>query len=264
MLARMAPNLHQIPRAEKRDIAIKVCDLLEARATAGPAEPALDAYIPELSDVGQALSLHVEGSTTAQGQRAARLVRLEMADDNVDRWYRHTENFLDAVALMRTGEHAKSARFIHTAAFPDGLAHIDAVITDENRECREAITILQLPEHQPTLAAIEFPMVWLSRWTSALDESEAALKDLNESRSARQTHIQSGQEAEEAWVETFVRLRKYIGSRAKKSDTARVQEGEALLAPLLDTLKKMGALAASRATRRQNETPAETPPTTTP
>lgn len=264
MLARMAPNLHHIPRPDKRDIATKVLDLLKARAAAGPAEPALDAYIPELDDVEQALALHVEGSATAQGQRAARLVRLEFADDNVDRWYRHTENFLDAVALMRTGEHAKAVRFIHTAAFPAGLAYIDTAIADENRQCRDAITILQLPEHQPTLAAIEFPLIWLTRWSAALDESDAALKDIHESRTTRQSHIQGGQDAEDAWVETFVRLRKYIGSRAKKSDTARIQEGEVLLAPLLDTLKKMGALAASRATRRHNETAAGTPPSTTP
>lgn len=260
----MAPNLRQITRAEKRDIALQVCDLLKARAAAGPAEPALDAYIPELDDSGQALSLHVDGSTTAQGQRAARLVRLEIADDNVDRWYRHVENFLDTVALMRTSDYAPKARAIHDAAFADGLIYINAPIADENRECREAITMLQLPEHQPTLTAMEFPMAWLARWTSALDESDAALKDLEQSRNTRQSHIHGGQDAEEVWVETFVRLRKYIGSRAKKSDIARIQEGEALLAPLTDTLKKIAALASSRATRRRNQTSPTTPPTTTP
>lgn len=260
----MSPNLHNVSRPDKRDIAAQVQGLLEARAAGGPAEPALDAYILELKVIEQALSLHVDGSTAAQGQRAARLVRLEIADDNVDRWYRHVENFLDTVARMRTSEYAQPVRLIHSTAFPDGLAHIDDAVIDENRECRDAITILQSPEHQATLTAIEFPTTWLTRWTSALDESDAALTDLNDSRKSHQSHIHSGQDAEEAWVETFVRLRKYIGSRAKKSDTARIQEGRALLAPLLDTLKKMGALAASRATRRQNETPPTTPATPTP
>ena len=52
-------------------------------------------------------------------------------------------------------------------------------------------------------------------------------------------------------------LRKYIGSRAKKSDTARIREGEALLAPLTTVLKQMAATAAARATKRKHAEPSE-------
>src|SRR5689334_22546256 len=57
--------------------------------------------------------------------------------------------------------------------------------------------------------------------------------------------------------EAMVRLRKYVASRAKKSDLARVQEGEMLLAPLLDAMAKLKAEAKTRATKRTK--PAEDP-----
>lgn len=255
----MSTNLKQVSRPEKRDIIGKVITLLEARAAAGPAEPALDAYISELHLVAGPLNMHVEGQTTSQAQRAARLTRVEKADAQVDRLYRHVESYLDVEARVPFGEYALAAEQLHHTAFPDGLAHIDDPIRDENRYCRTALDVLHSAEHATTLNAIGFPMTWLNQWQTALNESDAAYADLEQSKLDKHTHIGAGQEAEDAWVEVFVRLRKYIASRAKKSDTARVREGEALLAPLTTVLKQMAATAAARATKRKQEKPTDSP-----
>ncbi|HRI71358.1 MAG TPA: hypothetical protein PK156_44300 [Polyangium sp.] len=255
----MSTNLKQVPRAEKRDIIVKVLALLEARAAAGPAEPALDAYIPEMQLVSVALTTHVDGQTTTQAQRAARLTRVEKADAQVDRLYRHVESYLNIESRVPFSDHALAVEQIYHTAFPDGLGHVDDPIADENRYCRTALGILQSPEHATTLGGIGFPMPWLTHWEAALDESDAAYAGLEKATLDKHAHIGAGQEAEDAWVEVFVRLRKYIGSRAKKTDTARMREGEALLAPLTTVLKQMAATAAARATKRKQETSSGTP-----
>ena len=48
----------------------------------------------------------------------------------------------------------------------------------------------------------------------------------------------------------MVRLRRYIASRAKRTDIARIAEGQEILKPLLDAIKQLRATAAARATRR--------------
>lgn len=257
----MSVNLKQIPRPEKRDIVAKVIALLEARATAGPSEPALDGYIPELQAVLTALSTHVEGQTNTQAQRAARLARVEKTDGQVDRWYRHIESFLDIESRVVMSLHASAVEQLHYAAFPEGLGHVDDPIADENRFCRAAVEILQSLEHAATLQSIGFPMAWLNQWSNAIDESDAAIADLSQTKQDKHSHIEAGQDAEDAWVETFTRLRKYVASRAKKTDVERIREGETLLAPLMLVLKQMAATAAARATKRKQKTTPEASPT---
>lgn len=65
---------------------------------------------------------------------------------------------------------------LHDAAFPDGLAHIDDPVPQENQLCRGAVTILRAPEHAPAIAAIGLPAVWL-----------AALQKAEKERAARET-----------------------------------------------------------------------------
>lgn len=254
----MSATLNQIPRAEKREIATKVLANLKARAAQGPAEPALDAYIPELTDIEAVLDTQVTASTLADAKRVARLARLDAADDAVDTWYRHIESYLEIEARRRASPHAAAAGALHEAAFSDGLAHINDSIADENRICRDALVILRSNEHAATVQAIELPAVWFDRWETALDESDTAYKDVDAARSDKQSSVNAGRDAEAEWVELFVRLRRYVSSRAKRSDTARIQEGKALLAPLLDVLGKLKAQAAARATRRRNAEQAPT------
>lgn len=252
-------KLDQIPRAEKRDIARKIKDNLSARTAKGPSEPALDAYIAECTEVIDALDAHVTGNVLAQAERTARLAKLASADDAVDTWYRHLENYIGVESRRRVSPHALNAAAVYQAAFPDGLAHVDDPIADENRICRDALLALRAPEHAATLAAIELPMGWLERWETALDTSDALLAEVEKARTDKRAHVGAGQDAETEWVELMVRLRRYVSSRAKRSDTARIQEGKALLAPLLDAMARLRAEAAARATRKENgkqETPA--------
>jgi hypothetical protein len=245
-------KLDQIPRAEKRDIAKKVHENLIARAAKGPAEPALDAYITECAEVVDGLAAHVTGNVLAEAERTARLAQLASADDEVDTLYRHIEGFIGVESRRRTSAHALNAAAVYQAAFPDGLAHVDDPIADENRICREALLVLRAPEYADTLAAIELPGFWLEKWEVVLNKSDALLAEVEKARTDKRTHVGAGRDAETEWVELMVRLRRYVSSRAKRSDTAKIQEGKVLLAPLLDAMAKLRAEAAARATRRGN------------
>jgi hypothetical protein len=237
-------------RADKRTIAQQLSANLKARALKGPEEPALDAYIAELDENAGALNEHVEGHVEADAARLALLARLDGADVEVDTWYRHIEGFLYIEAHRRSGVHVPAAAAAYEAAFPDGLGHVDDPVPVENELCKQSLAVLASPEHAATLQAIELPPAWLPKWKAAIAESDAAYADLEASRQKRQLHIGLGRDAETDWVEIMVRLRKYVSSRAKKGDTARILEGRQLLAPLLEKLAQMGSQSASRATRR--------------
>lgn len=245
--------LNQIPRAEKRDIAQKLHDNLAARAESGPPEPALDAYIAELAAVVQALTAPLAGNLLADAQRTARLAELEAADCEVDTAYRHVESYIDVESRRRAGPNVALALALHKAAFPDGLAHIDDPIPDENRLCRESLAILRSGDFASTVAAIALPLAWLDSWEVWLTRSEALYGEIEKARTARRSHVSAGQDAETEFVELCVRLRRYVASRARSSDKVRVAEGKALLAPLLDAMARLRATAAARATLRENE-----------
>jgi len=249
----MAANLNQIPRPEKRDIAHALHHNLAARAAAFPPEPALDAFIPELDALVKALDASVAGNTAAAAERLARLADLDTADDEVDTWYRHIESFVSIEANRRTGPNVQGAANLHHAAFPDGLAHVNDPVADENRICRTALDILRSAEFAPVVAAILLPTGWLDRWEKALDGSDMLNAEIEKARAARKTHISTGQDAEADFVELMPRLRRYVASRAKASDTARIAEGKELLAPLLDAMARLKATAALRATKRTQE-----------
>lgn len=259
----MTVTLNQIPRPEKHEVGLAILGNLQARATKGPPEPALDAYIPELIDITEALGTQVDAITLADASRTGRLVRLGTADDRVDTFYRHIESYVQVEANRKTGLFISGAKALHHAAFPYGLANIDDSIPDENRECREALMVLRSPEHGATVLGIELPTDWLTKWELALDESDAAYDAVEAARMEKKTGVYAGRDAEGEWGELLVRLRRYIGSRAKRNDTVRIQEGKALLAPLLNMLARMKAEAAARATRRRNEATEPVEPTGT-
>ena len=246
----MTIGLQKIPRAEKRDITSKIITNLESRAAKGPAEPGLDAYIAECKVVADALGVHVDGNLAANAERTARLVLLEAADDDVDAWYRHIYTYLDVEALRKTSPNKDAAAALRETAFPDGLEHIDDAIADENRLCRAALLTLRDPAYADTLKAIELPVDWLDRWDTALTTSDTLLADVEKARLDKRAHIGAGQDAENEWVELMLRLRRYVASRAKRSEKEKVAEGKELLAPLLNCLAKLRAEAKARATRK--------------
>ena len=111
--------------------------------------------------------------------------------------------------------------------------------------------MLRSEAHAPTLPAIELPAAWITKWEAALAKSDALLAEVNQARQQKRSHVGAGQDAEVEWAETMTRLRRYVSSRAKKSDKARINEGKELLAPLLNALARLRASAAARATRKE-------------
>ena len=79
----MTAQLPQVSRADKAFIIKAVHTNLSAREQAGPPEPALDAYIPELADISSRLDQHVMGNVVADGTRALLLAKLDLADVDV-------------------------------------------------------------------------------------------------------------------------------------------------------------------------------------
>ena len=247
-----------LPRKTRGEISARVRDLLVERQQSDPAEAALYAFIPIFGDLATRLATSVDGSATAKAARDARLAKLGIADDDVDRWYRHCHNYLEAESLRRTGDIGRLILPLLTRAFPDGLGRINDRIKAENLYLHEAVTLLRQPEHAPLLASVGFPMAFLDNLDAALTVSDAALAEVEQARDESSGHVSSGQDAEDAWLDAMVRYRRYIGSRAtRRGDKARYEEGLKLLAPLTDELDRLHAERLARETREKNEAKAE-------
>lgn len=246
-------TIAQLPRPDMAKAGRDVLSLLHERQGAGPPEPALDAYIPEIEPVVAALAQGVSGQEASATALKALLARVEAADIDVDTWLRHCFNFVNVEANRRAGSHVGAARALEAAAFPDGLAHVDDYIPDENRLCRTSIAALRSTEHAATVKAIRLPADWLDTWEAAVNESETSFNAVQQARTGKSIHVLAGQDAEVAFTDVMVRLRRYIDSRAPRRDTVKVAQGRALIAPLLDLLSKAKAEEKARATRREHE-----------
>jgi hypothetical protein len=252
-------SVNRVPRNEKPQVARDLSVCLDERKTQGPPEPGLDAFIPLLIAVADRLDVHVDGKTTAEGMRSTLLDRLDEKDDVVDTCMRHMDSFLEVEGLRRRSPFAVSARALRAAAFPDGLAHIDDHIVDQNVRCRTTIGILKLPENAATLAGIKLPAEWIPAFEVAVDESDAAYSDLTSARGDKSVHVGMGRDAETEWVDVVTRLRKYVGSRSSKNDIATQMEGRKLLEPLLDALRRIDIAAAIRAGKSAPKPPGASP-----
>jgi hypothetical protein len=255
----VTPNLKSITRADKCAIAIKIHDNLLERQKQGPPEPGLDAFLPELEAVASELTIRVSGKVLADAAREDCLARADMADIDVDTWLRHIESFLYIEAHRRAGPNVVLAQGLYDAALPDGLAHVDDRIVDENTHCRNTLAVLKAPERADAIAKVGLPSIYIAKFEAALDESDAAINEVLKARDDKSDHVGRGRDAEQVWLDLIVRLRRYVGSRAKRSDTERRNENKALLKPLFDALAKLRADAAARATRRAAKAPEDAP-----
>jgi hypothetical protein len=246
-------------RPDKLEVTRQLLARLRTRCDAGPAEPPLDGYITELASLEEDLATHVSGGSLANAARASRMTRLERADIEVDTWMRHVVSFIEVQAGRHDGAHVSLAWGLHAAVCPHGLAHVDDRIVVENAHCRHMLSALRSPEHAPAVAALELPPAWLTKFEAALNESDAALEAVTSARDEKIAHIGAGRDVELEWTDTMVRLRNYVSSRARQTETAKVAEGRALLKPLLDAMKKLDADAAARATRRAKQNPDPSP-----
>ena len=243
-------HIAQISRPEKLKIARQIRDNLAARQNQGPAEPGLDAFVSELSEVSVRLDVHVAGRVTTSTAWQMQLARVDSADVGVDTWLRHVEGFVFVEANRKEGPHAGDCKALYAAACPDGLAHVDDRVEEENAVCRTMLSVLRDPANAPLLEAIEFPMVWLDWFDAAISESEAAVDALIGARTGRSTHVVLGRDAEAEWVDVMLRLRDYVNSRAGRRDVAKQAEGRTLLQPLLAAAQRLRVEAATRATRK--------------
>jgi hypothetical protein len=253
-------TLNQIGRGKKPGISDGISSRLAARMAAGPPEPGLDIFIGELNAVTSELGSHVTGKSEANAARTALEDAVDAADAKVDTCLRHTESYVDVEALDRRSPNAVAARALHDAAFPDGIGPINDYVIDQNVYCRGAIAALRAPEHQGTIAAIGLPAAWIDQFEVAVGASEAAMDQLIAVRGDKSAHVGLGRDAEVAWVDIMVRLRRYVASRAKRGDMAKQIENRQLLEPLLVALEKLDAEAAARATRKKEKQPAGTKP----
>ncbi|MFT3765625.1 MAG: hypothetical protein QM820_08935 [Minicystis sp.] len=251
----MSVPLQQIERSEKRDIARALYATLSARFRKGQPEQELDNFLPQLVDV--AARLDAPPGPRAETERQQRIAAVVSADDEVDTYLRHIEGYLAVEAMRRMGPNAALARALHDLAFPEGLAHIDDRIVEENFHCRTSLAVLRAPEHASTLGALAFPMEWLDRWEEALDASDAAISEIlrtvaaqgdNPSEAPAPAPVERDPEAD--WVDLMARMRRYVSRRAERDDVARIEEGRELLRPLFDALQKLRLADAARPARR--------------
>ncbi len=236
----MSVTLDQIPRAEKIAITKALHARLSARFQKGPPEVELDDYLPQLLDVARRLD--AAPGDVSEEERARRIAAVVSADDEVDTYLRHIEGFLAVEGMRRTGPNGALAKALHDQAFPDGLAHIDDRIVEENFHCRASLAVLRAPEHAATLAAIAFPLGWLDHWETALDASDAAISEVLRTIAAQSGPAPAAaddRDPEDDWVEIMVRLRRYVAGRAEIDDIARKDEGRELLRPLFDALQRL-------------------------
>lgn len=251
-------NLSRVPRADKLDITIKLrkklVDRAEKRAIAAlPADPAYDAFLPELDGLIAVLSVNVTGAQEANEERVKHLTDGDVADDWVDTYYRRIEFYLRIEARRRHGAHVAQAQALYALIFPNGLSYVDEPPREENPFCRKALGTLRSADWKPLVTAIELPVAWLDGWEKSLDTSDSLNTDIADARNKRKSHIGVGQGAEADWVEMISRLRGFITSRAKRTDAAQVAEARELLAPLTDTLTRIDTEDARRATLRAQE-----------
>lgn len=246
-------ELEKIPRAEKLTIIRIIVQSLKDRREKNAEEPVLDAFIPEFDEIITRLDTHVSGTAVTQGDRAALLAAADESDDQVDTMLRHVENFLGVEARRRTGANVIRARILYAAAFPDGLAHVDDRVIEENNHCRDTISVLRVPENTATLQAIGFPVSWVDLFEAAVKKSDADYDALLKGRTAKSTHISQAQDVEVDWEDAMLRLRHHIAGRARRSEIEKKVEGQKILDPLASAVKKLRVDAASRATRRERE-----------
>ncbi|MFT3774456.1 MAG: hypothetical protein QM820_54545 [Minicystis sp.] len=246
------PTVDQLPRPDKKKLGRAILTNLQERKAAGPAEQALDAFIPELETIVVALEGGVDGQAQAAAALKALLLKMEEADIEVDTDLRHIYHYISVEADRRAGPHVASARALLAATFADGLAHVDDYIPDENKLCRETIDVLRSPEHAPAVTAIKLPIAWIAQWEAHVDASDAAFQAVQKARAGKSIHVLAGQDAEVAFVDVMSRLRKYIDSRAPRNDKVKIAQGRLLIQPLLDLLAKIRADERARETRKEH------------
>lgn len=245
----------QVPRDEKRRIAGEVYDNLVARATTGSADSILDPFIAKSASVRDALATHVEDKSAAIAERHALLAENDADDDEVDRWYRHGYRYLEVEALREHAAEHVSIVALLKAAYPDGLAHVDDRVPDQNEEVRKTIAALRHPENAAALAAIQFPIGWIDAMELAVKKSDGSFAAYQAAIGQGSSAVAMGQNAEDAWVNWARGLSHAIALRSAGANIDVVEEGKRVLAPLSNAVRQLRSQAKTRATKKSQTTP---------
>ena len=249
----------QIPRGEKHRIASELHDKLLNRAQASAPEPLLDGMIPKLGACRDALALQVSGKAGAEASRSALLAKCDVDDDDVDRWYRHIYRYNEVESLRRNAPEHTAIHALLSAAYPDGLEHVDARIPDQNEEVKKTLVAYRDPKYASALAAMEFPGAWLDRLDAAVKQSDASFSAYQASFSDASTAVALGRDAEVDWVNLMRGLDHAIALRSIGADASVVEEGRGLIAPLKDALRLLRSESKARATKRGNNKTDDSP-----
>lgn len=248
----MAGFVH-VTRDEKRRIASKIHDNLVGRAAKNAADPILDPFIPRSAILRDGLAEHVEEKGTALAERAALAAEVDVKDDNVDRWYRHGYRYIEGETLRRHAPEHAAINALLKAAYPDGLAHIDDRVPDQNEEVRLTLIALRNPEHAATMAAILFPADWVNTLDTAVKESDASFARYQATFSQSSGAVALGRNAEVEWVDWAKAISHAIALRSSGASAEVIEEGKQLIAPLTDAVRQLRIQERARATKRKND-----------
>lgn len=244
----------RVPRNEKRHIAALIHDNLAARATKGLPDAIIDPFIAKSAAVRDALATQVDDKSEALADRSALLAENDVDDDNVDRWYRHAFRYLEVEALRRHAPEHIAVNALLAAAYPDGLAHVDDRIPDQNESVRQTLTTLRNPEFASTIAAIQLPIVWLDALDAAVEKSDASFAAYQAAMGQASSAVAMGRDAEDDWVEWARGLSHAIALRSNGADVDIVEQNKGLIAPLTNAVQHLRTQAKTRATKKHSTT----------
>lgn len=249
-------SLSQVSRDEKRRIAAEIHDNLFARSSSGPADALLDPFIAKSAAIRDALAEHVSDKSAAQAERSALLAECDVNDDEVDRWYRHIFRYLEVEALRRHAPEQGMIDALLTAAFPQGMDHVDDRIPDQNEEVRKTLQSIRNPEYSATLTAILLPLAWLDALDVASKKSDGSFTAYQSSMGDASTAVALGKDAEKEWVTWARALGNAMALRSSSANAETTEEGKRLIAPLTNAIRGLRSQARARATKRnQPSTP---------
>jgi hypothetical protein len=245
----------QVTRPEKKRVSSELHDNLASRAANGPPDALLDPLIAKFATSRDALGEQVDGKSAALAEGAAALVTCDIDDDEVDRWYRHVYYYVKAESLRRHAPQHASINALLSTAYPDGLAHVDDRIPDQNEEVRKTIVAFRDPQFAETLVAIELPTSWIDKLEAATHRSAASFAAYQATSGHASTAVALGRDAEEEWVQLARTITHTIALRSVGAAPDVVEEGKRLIAPLTNAVRLIRTESRARETKRKNNPP---------
>jgi len=246
-------SLSHLSRPEKRRIASEIHDNLVTRKANGDPDPLLDPFIPKLAGSRDNLGEQVDEKMTALAQRAAALTTADIDDDEVDRWYRHLYRYTEVESLRRHAPEHASIEALLLAGYPEGLAHVDDRIPEQNDQVRRTLAAYRDLQHAHTIAAIKLPVAWIDALETAVAKSDASFAAYQATFSDASSAVALGRDAEADWASVMRGFDHAIGLRSMGASTSTIEESKRLIAPLANAIRLLRTESRTRATKRKTD-----------